>query len=54
MRIKSNFKDFYDRIQGYVTGFLSLEHKTIPEMSDKVKRDSHGFSRMSFKSRSND
>jgi hypothetical protein len=48
-----NDKDAYTQLTGYIEGFLSVEHKSVPEMSDKVKRDSHGFSGMSFKTRPN-
>ena len=44
-------QDAYCQLCDYVTGFLSCEHKIVPEMSDKVKRDSHGFDNRSFKNR---
>jgi hypothetical protein len=45
-------KEAYTQLTGYIEGFLSVEHKSVPDMSDKIKRDSHGFSDMSFKNRS--
>lgn len=45
-------KEAYTQLTSYIDGFLNREHKSVPDMSDKIKRDSHGFSGMSFKNRS--
>lgn len=44
-------QDAYCQLCDYVSGFLASEHKTVPEMSDKIKRDSHGFDKNSFRRR---
>lgn len=42
-------EDAYTLLCGYVGGVLASEHKSIPEMTDQVKIDSHGFDKKSFR-----
>lgn len=41
-------EDAYTQLTSYL-GFLGTEHKVIPEMSDKVKIQQHGFDKDSFR-----
>lgn len=42
----------YMEVESFINGVLCVEHKVIPEMSDVVKRDQHGFDVNSFKKQS--
>lgn len=41
----------YTELCGYIGGTLSREYKEIPEMTDLVKIESHGFDKKSFRRR---
>ena len=41
-------KEAYSKLVDYIN-FLGMEHKTIPQMTDSNKIDSHGFDKKSFR-----
>ena len=44
-----NSESAYTELCGYITGVLGLEHKEVPEMTNSVKIEQHGFNKKSFR-----
>lgn len=44
-----NAESAYTELCGYIGGVLSREHKEVPEMTNSVKIESHGFNKKSFR-----